>query len=65
MKFKKFMDLYDNWNGVIRVNDNNLDMIVEGKTAYIAEKAELHNMEVVAFGFYDNILTVRVNSKAN
>ena len=73
MKFKQFMDLYDNWNGIIKVNDNNLDTIVEGRTLNIMERMEpfrpmtkvenyekLFEMEVVSFGFYDEELCVRV-----
>ena len=60
MKFKKFMDLFDNWNGVTRVNDDHLECIVEDRTLNVAEREDLHNMEVVAFGFYDNVLCVRV-----
>lgn len=61
MNFKYFMDLYDNWNGRTRVNDNNLNLIVEDNTCKIAEeRKDLHEMKVVAFGFYDGILTVRL-----
>lgn len=73
MIFKQFMDMYDNWNGNTKVNDDNLDTIVEGKTIDIMEcvaqfhpltKVEnyekLFAMEVVAFGFYDEELCVRV-----
>lgn len=31
------MEMYDNWNGVTRVNDNNLDMIVENQTGIIMD----------------------------
>ena len=73
MKFKDFMYLYNNWNGITKVNDNNLDTIVRGRTLNIMEceesfhpltkvanYGELFNMEIVAFGFYDNELCVRV-----
>ena len=61
MNLKEFMELYDNWNGITRVNDNNLNMIVEGNTCRIYEENEnLYEKEVAAFGFYDGILTVRV-----
>lgn len=61
MTFKEFMELYDNWNGITRVNDNSLNMLVEGDTHRIYEENEdLHEKEVTAFGFYDGILTVRV-----
>ena len=61
MNFKRFMDMYDNWNGTTRVNDNKLNMIVEDKTLTIMEnRKDLYNKEVVAFGFYDNSIVVRV-----
>lgn len=60
MNFKNFMDLYDNWNGITKVNDDNLHTIIKGKTLDIMECSKLFGMEVVAFGFYDNELCVRV-----
>lgn len=73
MKFKAFMDMYDNWNGITKVNDNNLDTIVKGRTLNIMECVEQFNprtkvenyeklfeMEVVSFGFYDDEFCVRV-----
>lgn len=76
MKFKQFMDMYDNWNGITKVNDDNLNTIVIGKTLDIMECMEcvekchllpnvenyksLLEMEVVSFGFYDNEFCVRV-----
>lgn len=61
MNFKDFMEMYDNWNGITRVNDNNLDMIVENQTGIIMDnRKDLYDKEVVSFGFYDNVLTVRI-----
>lgn len=74
MKFKDFMDLYDNWNGIVCVNDDNLHPIVISTAHKIMDcipllnngewfddnYEKLFNMEVVAFGFYDNELCVRV-----
>lgn len=73
MKFKQFMEMYDNWNGITKVNDNNLNTIVigqtylimEGKVAFesnasITDYNKLFEMEVVSFGFYDNEFCVRV-----
>ena len=61
MNFKKFMDMYDNWNGIIRINDDNLNVIIEGKTVDIIEtRKDLYDKEVVAFGFYDGVLCIRV-----
>ena len=61
MKFKKFLELYDNWNGIMVVNDGNLNCIVRDNTLTIFEtRKDLYEKEVVAFGFYDNELFVRV-----
>ena len=63
MKFADFIDLYDNWNGITRVNDNELNPIVEmntGKLMDLRENQNLFEKEVVAFGFYDGVLTVRI-----
>lgn len=61
MNFKKFMDMYDNWNGFTRVNDNKLKVIIEEKTHVIMDTREdLFNKKVIAFGFYDGVMTVRV-----
>lgn len=61
MNFKDFIEMYDNWNGVTRVNDNDLDMIVEDRTNIIMDnRKDLYDKEVVAFGFYDGLMTVRV-----
>ena len=61
MKFKKFLELYDNWNGIMVVNDGNLNCIVRDNTLTIFEtRKDLYEKEVIAFGFYDNELFVRV-----
>lgn len=61
MKFKEFMELYDNWNGITVVNDDNLKCIAKDRTVTIMEtKHDLFEKEVVAFGFYDNEFCVRV-----
>lgn len=61
MNFKTFMDKYDNWNGITRVNDDELNTIVEDTTYVIMDtRTDLFDKEVVAFGFYEEILAVRV-----
>lgn len=60
IKFKQFIELYDNWNGRTRVNDDNLETIVEDFTVSIADRTDLFDKEVVAFGFYDSVLTIRI-----
>ena len=58
MKLRDFVDLCDNWNGILVVNDDNLKPTVKDKVE--AAALSLYEKEVVAFGFYDNELYVRV-----
>ena len=60
MKFKEFIDMYDNWNGITVVNDNDLNLIAKCKTSFIVENVYIQDMDVVSFGFHDNELCVRV-----
>ena len=61
MKFKEFMNTYNNWNGITRVNDNNFNTIIEEATYVImCTRKDLFGKEVVSFGFYDGVMTVRV-----
>ena len=61
MLFKDFIKMYDNLNGIVVVNNDNLERIVEA-TCYtiISQYHGLDNKEVVSFGFYDDELTIRV-----
>lgn len=54
------MDLYDNWNGILVVNDDNLKPIVKDKVEVALSYGNVCEKEVVAFGFYDDELCVRV-----
>ena len=60
MKLREFLNMYDNWNGIICVNDDNLNCIIKGNPYVVLSYGNLYDMEVVAFGFYDNELCVRV-----
>lgn len=61
MNLGKFLEMYDNWNGNTRVNDDELNTIAENKTFIIyEERKELLHREVISFGFYDEVLTVRI-----
>lgn len=60
IKFKQFIELYDNWNGRTRVNDDRLETIAEDFTISIAERTDLFDKDVFAFGFYDSVLTIRI-----
>lgn len=61
VSLKRLLEMYDNWNGMTRVNDNKLNIIVEDRTVNIYDKRnDLLHKEVVAFGFYDGVFTVRI-----
>lgn len=61
LSFRDFMTLYDNWNGWLKVNNNKLECIVYGKTSEVIEqRKDLYDKKVIAFGFYDGELTVRL-----
>lgn len=60
MKFKDFMNMYDDWNGKTVVNNDDLTLLVKGLTLDIVEDNCWSDMEVVSFGFYDSELCVRV-----
>lgn len=59
MKLCDFLGLYDNWDDVLVINDDNLDRLYYGNFWSI-KISDFENREVVAFGFYDNELCVRV-----
>ena len=60
MKLRDFVDLYDNWNGIGGLNDDKLDTVVKGEVEVALSYGNVNEKEVVAFGFYDNELCVRV-----
>jgi hypothetical protein len=66
MRFKDLLDLYDNWNGTIIVNDDDLRFIVKTMTSNIGfnctpiDYSNLYDKEVVSFGFFDNAFRVRL-----
>ena len=59
-----FLDLYDNWNGILVINDRNCDRYATVNFANLDKWLREHNTEanarVMAFGFYDGELCVRV-----
>ena len=64
MRVKEFFDLYDNWNGITAINDNELNCVAKGNTTDIVEREEFYNMIVVSFGFYDNELCISVRDES-
>lgn len=60
---RMLLDLYDNWNGYTRLNDDNLDKIMECRTSDLGW--DIHNYDdcaVMAFGFLDNVFCVRIKT---
>lgn len=60
------IELYDNWNGTLVVNDKNLKCVLRTdfnrlEKSYEIKRQALYFAEVMAFGFYDGELCVRVN----
>ena len=73
MKLKDFLDLYDRGRGIVVINDDYLRPVVKGELLEIVDMnanftpetevenyGKLFEMEVVAFGFYDDELCIRV-----
>jgi hypothetical protein len=60
MKLREFLNLYDNWNDIVCVNDDDGCMIIQGKPEVALSHDDVYTREVVSFGFYDNELCVRV-----
>lgn len=57
---RKFLEMYDNWNGDAVINDDELNPIIRGRPSYILSWGNVGGKKVVAFGFYDGELAVRV-----
>ena len=62
---RNLLDLYDNWNGTLVINDRNCDRYATVNFANLNEWLHEHrtvaNAKVMAFGFYDGELCVRVD----
>ncbi len=68
MKLKTLLSLYDNGNTPIVINDKNLNMIEKvcfattpNWSRWLTDHREILNANVMAFGFYDAELCVRIN----
>lgn len=61
MNFYEFMNMYDNWNTNMVVNGDDLESLVNGNIYDImVKRRDLYNKQVVSFGVYDGLLTVRI-----
>ena len=74
MTLRELLELYDNLNGKLRINDENCDEIIEYENAYklsmdsereSEEYEYLLDCHIMAFGFYDETLCVRVFKTEN
>lgn len=66
MNLKKFLYMYDAPYALTVINDNNLKPIAKGDVYTVLhdkKNAEIMQHRVVAFGFYDGELAVRVEIK--
>lgn len=59
MTVKELLEMYDNWNGITKINNDNLEMIARDRTHIISENEELTAKIVVSFGFIDGELCIR------
>lgn len=60
MRCEEFLEMYDNWNDDVVINDGERCPIIKGPPSYILSCGIVGGKEVVAFGFYDGELCVRV-----
>lgn len=61
MTLREFIEIYDNWNGYTCINDNNLYARVKTVQIDNGNYERALNAKVIAFGFYDDELCVRVD----
>lgn len=61
MPVRELLDLYDNWNTKLVINNDNLNPLHKGFIdGFMMRESELLDYKVVAFGFYDDELCIRV-----
>lgn len=68
INFEQFMNLWDDWNGDIRINDFHLHTVIECRiidlmwedSQHYSVLKRIRNKEVISFGHYDGKLCVRL-----
>jgi len=61
MSLREFIKMYDNMDGIVVVNDNEYNELACDKAYLIlGTRADLFEKEVATFGFYRNMLAVRL-----
>lgn len=67
MRLRELLDSFDDWNRNVKINKHHPDtpMLMQGKIVAVAEgRSPFHNRlmdaDVITFGFYNDILCVRV-----
>lgn len=66
MRLRDLLDAYDNWDNDIVINNDNLEPILKGRVMDLYNDGELDDFldwDVVAFGFYDREITVRIREE--
>ena len=65
MTLENFLDLYDNWNGILVVNDKNLNTFATVRLftvdTWLKKHSRAAKAQVMAFGFYDGEICIRIN----
>jgi len=63
MTLTNMLFLYDNRMGTTIISDRNGDEIIRGNPSDVADRLSSHVLasEVIAFGFYDGELCIRIN----
>lgn len=66
MKVKDLFELFDNWNIIAVINDNDLNCVKKEKIYYFFDNNNnLLDYEIVCFGFYDGEITIRIKDVDN
>lgn len=62
MLFKDLMNRFDNWNVIVCINNKSCLPVLKMTAWQLMElRKDLYEAEVIAFGFYEGELCVRLN----
>lgn len=66
MRLRDLLDAYDNWDDNIVINNDNLEPILKGSVMNLYDDGKMDDLldwDVVAFGFYDDEIAVRIREE--
>lgn len=66
MRLRDLLDTYDNWDNNIVINNDNLEPILKGRVMNLYDDGKMDDLldwDVVAFGFYDDEIAVRIREE--